>query len=186
MAGGLDSEAGNRIRITRKLEYGRIPLPTAGDDLTGQYSIAEVSAKAIMEAQNPQENIVIQPYDVISVPRAEMVYVIGEVKKAGGFVLRDRETVSVLQALSLAEGLVRTAAPQRAKILRPSPGGTQRTEILVDLRSLLAGKGMDTVLKPDDILFIPNDAAKSAILRAAETALGMGTGIATGLVIYRR
>ncbi len=34
---------------------------------------------------NPAENILLQPYDVISVGRAEMVYVNGEVSRVGGW-----------------------------------------------------------------------------------------------------
>lgn len=104
LAGGLTADAGYRVKITRRLEFGRIPLPSAADDPTAQYSVAEVELQSVMQARNPQENVLVQPFDVISVPRAELVYVMGQVKKAGGFVLRDRETMSVLQALSLAEG----------------------------------------------------------------------------------
>jgi len=61
--------------------------------------VAELNLKEIMEAKIPEENIQIFPHDVISVPKAEMVYVIGEVKRSGGFVLGEHEVISVLQAL---------------------------------------------------------------------------------------
>jgi len=64
-----------------------------------------------MTNAHPEENILIQANDVISVPRADIVYVVGEVKKAGGFPLNERENLTVLQAVSLAEGLQPTAAP---------------------------------------------------------------------------
>ena len=111
-AGGLKNEAGNSIKITRRKEFGAIPLPGAGADPSGEFSVAEVSVKSVMEARNPQENIQIQPNDVISVPKAELVYVIGAVKRAGGFILSEREQISVLQALSMAEGLDRVARPR--------------------------------------------------------------------------
>lgn len=182
LAEGLRPDAGHSVKITRRLEWGRIPLPTAADDPTGQFSVATVNLKAVMEAKNPEENILIRPNDVISVPRAEMVYVIGEVRRSGGFILQERETMSVLQALSLAEGLGRTAAPQSAKILRPASGASRRTEIPVDLKKIFAGKSADVPLRPDDILFVPNNAAKSAVLRSVEAAIQVGTGVA----IYRR
>jgi polysaccharide biosynthesis/export protein len=178
LAGGLDPSAGQRLRITRKLEYGAIPLPSAGNDSTGQFSVADVELRSVMEARNPRENISIKPFDVISVPRAELIYVIGQVKKAGGFVLRDRETLSVLQALSLAEGLERTSAPQHAKILRQAPGSPQRVEIAVNVKRILAGKAEDVALQAQDILFIPTSAAKNAAFRAADAAIQIGTGIA--------
>ena|SRR5437867_700393 len=142
-AGGLRGEAGNSIKITRRKEFGRIPLPSAADDLTGQFSVAEVTVKSVMEARNPQENIEIKPNDVISVPRAELVYVIGAVKRAGGFVLNEREQISVLQVLSMAEGLDRLAAGKNAKVLRSSEGVSNRVEIPVDLNKILAGKASD-------------------------------------------
>jgi len=139
--------------------------------------------KAIMEGRNPQLNITIKPQDVISVPKGEMVYVIGSVKKSGGFVLGEKENVSVLQALSMAEGLDRLAAPRNAKILRAEKGvDSARKEIPIDLRNILEGKAGDIALQSDDILFVPNSVTKSATIRGLEAALQIGTGFA----LYRR
>lgn len=182
LAGGIREDAGYSVKITRQPDWGRIPLPNATVDPTGQFSIAKVNLKEIMEAQNPTENILIMPNDVISVPRAEMVYVIGEVHKSGGFVLEGRERLSVLQALSLAEGLDRMAAPGHARILRATAGNSNRAEIPLDLKKILEGKGQDVPLQPDDILFVPNSRSKSAVIRGLEAALQVGTGMA----IYRR
>ena len=181
-AGGLKTEAGNSIKITRRREFGSIPLPGAAADPSGEFSVAEVSVKSVMEARNPQENILIRPNDVISVPKAEMVYVIGAVKRAGGFILSEREQISVLQALSMAEGLDRVAAPSNARILRASDGTTKRAEIPVDVNRILTGKISDVPMLANDILFIPNSAAKSAAMRGLEAAIQLGTGVA----IYRR
>ena len=49
-------------------------------------------------------------HDVVSVARADMIYVIGEVKEAGGFLLGEDSSMTVVQALALAEGAERTAA----------------------------------------------------------------------------
>lgn len=182
MAGGLRQDAGNSIKITRRKQWGSIPLPNAADDSTGQFSVAQVSVKSVMEARHPEENILICPNDVISVPKAEMVYVIGAVKRAGGFVLNERETVTLLQVLSMAEGLERTASAKHAKILRPVAGSAIRAEIPVDLSKVMAGQSADIGLRADDILFVPTSAAKSATLRTIEAAVQIGTGFA----IWRR
>src|SRR5207253_975846 len=108
---------------------GRIPLPTANDDGTGQFSIGSVNVKSMMDGTKPLDNIEIKPNDVISVPKADIVYVVGAVRKSGGFVLGENETLSTLQVLSLAEGLDRVAAAQNAKILRQTPGTSDRTEV---------------------------------------------------------
>jgi polysaccharide export outer membrane protein len=178
MAGGIRNDAGNTVKITRRLEWGRVPLATAKEDATGQFSVAEVNLRDVMEASKPEENILIRPQDVISVPRAEMIYVIGEVPRSGGFVLNERETLSVLQALSLAGGLGRTAAPHNARILRASAGSPKRAEIPVDLKKILAGKKPDVPLEPEDILFVPSSTGKTVALRSLEAALSVGTGVA--------
>jgi polysaccharide export outer membrane protein len=182
MAGGIDAEAGHSIKITRRKEFGPIPLKTAAADETGGYTVADVDLASILEARNPQENIEVKPYDVITIPRGQLVYVMGQVRRPGGFVLRQRETLSALQALALAEGLDRAASPQNARILRSSDGTAQRTEIFVDLRKILQGKSGDVPLQPNDVLFVPNSVPKSALIRGLEAALQVGTGLA----IYRR
>jgi polysaccharide export outer membrane protein len=182
LAGGIRSDAGYSIRITRQQEWGCIPLGNATLDGSGRFSVAEVNLKEIMEAKNPEDNIQILPHDVISVPKAEMVYVIGEVKRSGGFVLGEHESISVLQALSLAEGLNGTADTRHAKIMRLNRNADQRVEMAVDVKGILAGKGRDVPLQGDDILFIPGSTGKKATVRAVEAAIQTGTG----LVIWRR
>jgi polysaccharide export outer membrane protein len=181
-AGGLRPDAGNSVKISRNLKYGRIPLSNAHEDPTGQFSIASVSAKGILSATDPADNIIIMPEDVISVTKADVVYCVGSVHKPGGFVMGQAESLSALQVLSLAEGLDRNAAPEGAKILRAVPGSNVRTEVALNLKKLMAGKGADLPLQSDDILFVPNSAARSAFLRTSEAAIQ----IATGVAIYGR
>ena len=164
--------------ITRRMEWGPIPLPNATPDSTGGYSVAEVSIRSLMNAKNPQENIEVKPYDVITVPKADLVYVIGAVKKSGGFVLSEKSDVSALQALSLAEGLDRSAGSSSAKILRLSAGSATRQEIPIDLKKILEGKQPDVPLLANDILFVPTSAAKNASVRAIEAMIQIGTGMA--------
>lgn len=186
LAGGLRADAGHRIRITRQLEWGCIPLSNARVDASGQLGVGEVSVKEIMTGQIPQGNMQILPHDVISVPRAEMVYVIGDVKRSGGFVIGDNGSMSVLQVLALAEGMNGTADRRHVKILRPTAAGGHRAEIAVDVKAILGGKSEDVALHADDILFIPGSSGKKASLRALETAIQTGTGLLTGLLIWRR
>ncbi|MCU1295442.1 MAG: polysaccharide export protein [Bryobacterales bacterium] len=177
-AGGLKDDAGNSIKITRRKEWGPIPLPNATMDPSGEYSVAEVDIHSVMTAQNPRENISVKPNDVITVPKADLVYVIGAVTKPGGFVLSEKANISILQALSMAEGLQRTAGSGNGKILRTASGSSQRVEIPVNVKNILAGKQPDVPLLANDILFIPSSAAKSASLRALEAIIQTGTGVA--------
>jgi polysaccharide export outer membrane protein len=178
LAEGLRTDAGDQIRITRRKEWGPIPLKDAVMDSSGEYAVASVSIKSIMEATNPQENIEMKPNDVISVPKAKMVYVVGSVHRPGGFVLSERETVSVLQAVSLAEGLDRTASAGKAVILRSSNGSGHGAEVPIDVGKILSGKLKDMPLEANDILFIPNSKIKSIALRSAEALIQAGTGMA--------
>jgi polysaccharide export outer membrane protein len=178
MAGGIRADAGYSIRITRQMEWGCIPLPGATLDASGRFSVAQVKLQDIMEAKTPEDNIQIFPHDVISVPKAELVYVTGDVKKSGGFVLGERQTMSVLQAISLAEGLGTAPDTKHARIMRLNPGQDQRTEIPVDLKTILQGKGGDVQLQANDILFVPDNTGRKAALRIMEAAIQTGTGIA--------
>jgi polysaccharide export outer membrane protein len=114
------------------------------------------------------------------VPKGDVIYVIGAVKKPGGFVMGENRSLSALQVLSLAEGLQSTAASKRAKIMRAIPGTENRAEIPVDLNKILVGKSADMPLKADDILFIPTSTAKSAGFRALEALVQTSS-----MAIYR-
>ena len=181
MAGGLNPDAGNWINITRRKESGPLPLKDVRQDDTGEFLIGRVAVKSVLEAKNPEENILIMPNDVISVPKAELVYVIGAVKRSGGFVLAEKEQVSALQALSLAEGLDRGASPKRAKILRQGKEG-KRLEIAIDVKKIMSGKANDVPLVANDILFIPSSSMRTIGWRSLEAGMAIGTGWA----IYRR
>jgi polysaccharide export outer membrane protein len=180
LAGGTADDAGYSVKITRRIEKGPIPLPSAVTDPTGLFSIAQVDLDDVMTARKPEENIAILTGDIISVPRGKMVYVIGTVARAGGYVLHDQQTLSVLQALSLAGGVGSFAAPQKARIHRPVAGNGNRTEIPVNLKAVLAGESGDVPLQAEDILLVPSSAPKKAWARAAEAALQMGT-----MAVYR-
>jgi polysaccharide export outer membrane protein len=181
LAGGLRNDAGSAVKITRRRENGRIPLATSAED--GDYYVAEVPLKNIMDAGNPERNIPIRTDDVVSVPAARLVYVIGNVEKAGGFPLHAKDSISVLEALSMAGGLARASSPQNARILRPLLGGPKRAELPLDVNKILQGKASDVPLLPDDILFIPASAAKSSAARALDALIQSGTylGIARGV-----
>jgi polysaccharide biosynthesis/export protein len=178
LAEGLRQDAGPRITVSRKIEYGPIPLPTASTDATGQFSVATVLVKDLLAGVNPAENILIAPHDVVTVPIAEAVFVMGDVHKPGEVPLKENASISVLQALASAEGLGPTPAPQNARIMRVIPGSTERKEILVDLQKIQNGKAEDIAMRPNDILVVPPSGPKKAAARAVEAAIQTATGIA--------
>lgn len=177
-AGGLNKDAGTTIEITRRKDEGPIPIGGARPDVTGQFTVARINIRDILDAKAPQDNILVRPDDVITVPQAQLVYVIGAVKQAGGFTLSEQKNLSVLQALAMANGLDGTASPSHAKILRMVPGSTNRTEVAVNVKKILAGKASDVSLESNDILFIPTSTAKNASLKVIQAMMTAGTGIA--------
>lgn len=182
LAGGVKPEAGWSVIVTRDQKWGPIPVSNATVDAATGNSTVSIPLDALLSSRKPTDNILIYPGDIISVPKAEVVYVVGDVKKAGGFQLSSHPTISVLQALSLAEGLDRDASPTHAKILRDglSESG-QPKEIPVDISQIFSGKAPDIPLQGNDVLFVPNSSAKSGSRRAVDAILQAATGVA----IYR-
>jgi polysaccharide export outer membrane protein len=140
-----------------------------------------VSLNQILEAGDMTGNIVMVPGDVVTVPRAGIVYVLGAVTKPGGYtVSNDRAQLTTLKVLSLAGGLKLTAKSDRAVIVRRDSSGQQH-EVDVDLKRVMRFKSEDVQLRPSDILYVPTSGAKQAAYKMAELSLAVGSGI----LIYR-
>ncbi len=180
MAGGPRDTAGSSLTVTRRRENGDLPLPSATIDPTGQFSVAELNVQEILEGKNPAANIEIKPNDVISVSEgsSSMIYVVGDVQRAGAFTLGGRQSLSVLSALSLAGGLGRTAKPEKARIVRNVPGELKRQEIVVNIKQILAGKAEDIGLRPQDVLVVPTSSRKSFAMTFVPSALASAVGAA--------
>jgi polysaccharide biosynthesis/export protein len=175
-AGGLRADAGDTVLITRNLSEGPIPVQGAFTDPTGKYSIAHINIRSVMNGKDPEGNITIKPHDVITVNRARMVYVLGNVTRPGGYVMSENETMSVTQAVALAGGWDKTAALSGARILR-ADGGAQREQIPLNVKKVMENKAPDLELRPDDIVYVPNSLGKQLGARGLEAAIGLGTGV---------
>ena len=162
MAGGTRDTAGSTLTVTRRRESGEIPLPGARTDPTGQFTTVELNMKEILEGKNPEVNIEIKPNDTISVSQASanMIYVVGDVQRAGAFTLGGQRAVSVLRAISQAGGPGRTAKLEKARIIRAVPGESNPTEIALNLKQILSGKAKDFEMKADDVLVVPTSSSK--------------------------
>ncbi len=181
LAGGTRADAGPRVIVTRESKWGPLPLSGTKTDPATGVTTASISLDDLMASKNPADNIEVDPNDVISIPKAELVYVVGNVKKSGGFQLSSHSDITLLQAVSLAEGLDKTANASHARILRPAPGGDGKPlEIPVDIKAIFAGKAPDVPLYGNDILYVPNSTFKSSG-RITEGILLAATGAA----IYR-
>ncbi len=154
-AGGLGQNAARRLRVTRRAEYGSIPLPGAIEDSERKVSTVEIALRTFTENINPAEDIELQPFDVISVERVEAIFVAGAIGKPGAYDLGERETLSTAQLMALAGGVAEGGKARKAYILRPVLDTTKRTGIPVDIKQVMAGLSNDIPLMPNDILYIP-------------------------------
>jgi len=157
------------------------PVPTLPPALSDTIT---VSLNQLMESGDPVNNIILQAGDIVTVPHAGIVYVLGAVGKPGGFVLtNDRSQMTTLKMLALAGGLNRTAKSDHAVIVRRDRQGQQH-EQTVDLKKVVQRKAEDVRLEASDILYVPESTGKKALYKAGEIALGVGTSVALYRVAY--
>jgi polysaccharide export outer membrane protein len=144
-----------------------------------------INLNELMESGDATNNIVLQAGDIVTVPHSGIVYVLGAVTKPGGFVLaNDRGQMTTLKVLALAGGLSSTAKRDHAVIVRKNAQGQQH-EVAVDLKKVMQRQAEDVQLQPSDILYVPDSAARKALLRTAELGIALGTGVALYRIAYR-
>ena len=136
-------------------------------------STVEISLGSLRQNINPAENILLQPYDVVSVGRAELVYMNGDLSKVGGIELGERDSISILQALSQSGGMTANAKKNKVRILRPVLGTNRRYKIEIDVSELYEGKGLDVPLLPNDVVYVPHSIERQFFERLGATALSM-------------
>jgi polysaccharide export outer membrane protein len=124
----------------------RAPKDAKGPVLPGQGANADIQHANIKDLQAGalSQNVDLHDGDTIFVPRAETIYVFGQVKNPGAYSLTERET-TVLQALSLAGGVTENGAMNRVKVVRIAKG--EKQEIKMKLTDLV--KPGDTVIVPE-------------------------------------
>jgi len=113
------------------------------------------------------------------VTRSGIVYVVGDVGRPGGYLFGEKNSLTVLQALSLAQGLNKTAKTD-AKLIRNTPAGRSETD--VPLKKIFANQASDPQLQNEDILYVPVSGAKQWTEKGLTSVLQM----AVGVVIYGR
>jgi len=114
--------------------------------------------KAVQEA-----NPIVRPGDIVSVPQADQVFVLGNVLKPQAIALKEPLTVS--RAIAIAGGTAPSTKRDKVRIVRQLAGSTQKQEIYVDLRAIEKNKAEDIALMPNDVVDVPISGTKS-ILRS--------------------
>ena len=162
MAGGPTPKSGPTATITHRSR----PNDPVQVKLVGVGNSADADAEIL-------------PGDTVFVSKAGIVYVVGEVKNPSGIVIENGSEMTVLKAIAMAGGVSPTAAVNSAKLIRRSSNGPEETSI--PLKKIFSAKVTDLKLQPEDIIFVPSSAAKSAGRRGLEAVLQAATGVA----IYR-
>ena len=140
-----------------------------------------INLNELLEKGDMRNNIPLQPGDVVTVPHAGIVYVLGAVTRPGGFVVsNDRTQLTTLKILALAGGQTKTAKLDHAFIVRKDNQGKQ-TATEVDLKKIIHLQEEDLPMRASDILYIPDSKTKAALFQA----LTIGVAVATGALLYR-
>lgn len=190
-AGGITDGAGTVILVTRRTETETVTpvsdtsnsrASSIGDSNSGAKTI-KIQLQDLLNTENTAFNIPIYGGDVINIPAAGIVYVMGGgVSQQGGYVVQSHgEQITVLKAVALAHGLGGYAKPDDAMIYRLNPDTGEREAIPVHIKQIEKNKTQDLAMKSNDILYVPDSLGKRIAVRSAEAAVQIGSGV----LIYR-
>jgi polysaccharide biosynthesis/export protein len=150
-AGGPTDKAASKVIISHRDQTATTTLDISKDP-----------------AEMAVSNVVLQPGDTVVVPRAGIVYILGEVTRPGGYVLNSTGGITVLQVVAVAGGPTHVASAGKTRLLRRTENGFREEKI--DLKKLLRGKVPDVSVRNEDILFVPTSGIKSALNTSALVA----------------
>lgn len=175
-AGGVADDAGSTVTVTRGEISRQMAAQAAGtsqakDPPPGSATVT-VNLQHLLDNSDPSSNLEVYPGDTVNVQRAGVVYVMGAVNRAGGYLLSDaRQNMTVLKVVALAGYLSPFAKAKKALLLRPDPSARNgREEIPINLAAMLKGEASDRSLQNNDILFVPDSTALKALHRSADVA----------------
>jgi len=175
---GLSDDAGGTAIVTRAENAPVGPGPnTARAAQNANPAISrtvKVDVWRLWQNGDASLNVDLYAGDRVMVQRAGIVYVVGGVNRAGGFVLtNDQEQMTVLKAIALAGNFTHEAKPAKSVIIRKAPdapGG--RREFPVDLKKVLSNRAPDQQLLASDILYVPESGVKRTLDTVLNTAVG--------------
>lgn len=119
--------------------------------------------------------VVISPGDTVIVPKAGIVYVLGDVGRPGGYVMQNDSRLSALEAISLAAGANKTASDKHIRLIRKVGG--KYTERDLPFRAMEDGKQPDVQLEAGDVLYVPFSLAKHMTLGATSVAASASSAL---------
>lgn len=97
------------------------------------------------------QNVLLQNGDILNIPRRNEVFVLGNVGKPGPVPFD--ENMMILQAVTLAGGPTPTASTKSTYVLRQTEKGEEKIKVRFD--KILENKEKNFLLKPDDVIVVP-------------------------------
>ena len=162
LAGGLNEAADRNILISRR---GNPTNPV-------HYYVSNDPAQAV------GSQVYVYPGDTIVVPRAGIVYVLGDVNRPGGYIMGNNESkLTVLQVVAIAGGLTKSAKQSHAHLIRKAADGTYSDHDLA-MSKLEEGSLPDIPLLPGDVLFFPFSYARNIATNGAAGIVSSAAGAA--------
>ena len=147
-AGGIQNEkAGKFILIWRQKSRGE-----NGSKNSGNGRLIKIGLERLLQQGDMNLNVPLINKDVVFVPQAEYIYIIGEVKKPGSY--KFTENITILETITMAGGFTPIASPNKTRIIRVEDG--KEKNIPVRMKDIIKGeKSKDIVLKSGDIIVVP-------------------------------
>jgi len=178
-AEGLSLEAGPEILVTRKPTAEGSPGAPAGA------LVQRIPVRNLIDAADPGVNLQLLGGEEIRVPEAGKIFVVGNVKKPGAYIVQDDSGTTLLTALAVSEGLLPYAADLAYLYRRESAGGN-KNEIPIQLKKIMNRKEPDVPLQANDILYIPDNRGRRLTAGALEKLVGVGGGVTAALIYTLR
>ncbi len=166
-------ELQRRVRLLELLTYAKGPSTKAGQTINIVHSSAVSPCKQQTDDAtafssyklsdvlqgDPKSNPYLEAGDIVTLPEADQVYVVGNVFMPLTIALK--EPITLTRAIAMAGGLRQDTKKDKIRILRQEPGTTIRKEITVDLSAIEKKSSEDLALAPNDIIDVPTSAGKS-------------------------
>jgi polysaccharide export outer membrane protein len=166
-------ELQRRVRLLELLTYAKGPSAKAGQTINIVHSSAVSPCKQqtddatafssyklsdVLQGDS-KSNPYLEAGDIVTLPEADQVYVVGNVFMPLTIALK--EPITLTRAIAMAGGLKQDTKKDKIRILRQEPGTTTRKEITVDLSAIEKKSSEDLALAPNDIIDVPTSAGKS-------------------------
>lgn len=164
MAGGFNDRASHTVTIERRgPEKQRITVRLPVDPI-----------------EDLSNDPMVYPGDIVVVPRAGIVYVLGNVTQPKGIVMNEDGKLSLLQAISQSAGPLPTSSLKSLMLFRKENG--EYKAIPVNLGKILHGKAPDIALAPEDAIYVPFSVGKNLLVNASGITAALASSTATGLI----